>query len=236
VKIDWSIRISDILTFLTIFVSVIALTISWSKDRYSREKEQADRVRAAMGKTLAKLDRWKIIQLSIFQELQPVFIETSEMLTKNYDVIEVRDYLWKNINSLRTLMAAKVLEEQIETAYVDLFSHFPAIRDIFLNTLIQLEACEAKILDSFIEATQDNVLSFEDKENVYTSAMLGNALRATAFEYSSRFKANVDQIMHPVKNFLFEAVVKSDKEILLRGIAHTNLNRGKANKSLHRNH
>ena len=32
-KLDWSIKVSDLLTSITIVVSVIALLISWSKDR-----------------------------------------------------------------------------------------------------------------------------------------------------------------------------------------------------------
>jgi hypothetical protein len=82
--VDRTIKISDLLTSLTILVSVITLTVSWSKDRLTREKEQADRVRSAAAKTLTQLDRWQALQLSIFRELQPVFVETSEMLVDNY--------------------------------------------------------------------------------------------------------------------------------------------------------
>ena len=32
-KVDWSIKIGDLLTMATIIVSVVALLISWSKDR-----------------------------------------------------------------------------------------------------------------------------------------------------------------------------------------------------------
>jgi hypothetical protein len=85
--VDRTIKISDLLTSLTILVSVITLTVSWSKDRLTREKEQADRVRSAAAKTLTQLDRWQALQLSIFRELQPVFVETSEMLVDNFNSI-----------------------------------------------------------------------------------------------------------------------------------------------------
>src|SRR5438876_1156154 len=119
--LDKTIKASDLLTSVTIIVSVVALVITWTKDRDVRVREQADRVRTAAAKTLAKLERWQILQLSLYDQLQPVFVETSEMLEKEFNVIGTRDYLWKQINAQHTSISAKVLEEGFETAYVDLF-------------------------------------------------------------------------------------------------------------------
>lgn len=216
--IDYTIKISDILTavltFLTIVISVITLAQSLSKDRYLRQKEQSDLVRSAAAKVLAKLDRLQAIQLSLFNTLQPIFIETSEILIKNSDVDEARDYLWKKVNSERTLITAKILDEQIETAYIELCSHFSDIRDIFTKALIQIEVAEEKVLADFLMALQQDVLSFENKQIDYTTAKLGNALRRTASHYSSCLKHKTNIIALPVQGYLFNVIAMSDEEIL----------------------
>jgi hypothetical protein len=53
------ITIGDILTFLSIIVSVVALLSVWFKEMQIRKKEKANKVRTAAAKTLAKLERWK---------------------------------------------------------------------------------------------------------------------------------------------------------------------------------
>jgi hypothetical protein len=130
--LDRTIKASDLLTSVTIIVSVVALVITWTKDRDVRVREQADRVRAAAAKTLAKLERWQTLQLSLYDQLQPVFVETSEMLGKEFNVIGTRDYLWKQLNAEHTRISAKVLEEGFETAYVDLFAYYPPSDKRFL--------------------------------------------------------------------------------------------------------
>jgi hypothetical protein len=213
-KVDRTIKISDVLTSLTILISVITLAISWSKDRLTREKEQADRVRSAAAKTLTKLDRWQALQLSIFRELQPTFVETSEMLVADFNVIKVRDHLWKTINMQRTRIAAQVLEEHIETAYVDLLAHFPTVRSVFLHAFIRLKKAESHIMEAFLNGTQDDVLAFHEQKNQYTTAMLGNALRTTAAKHSEQLETETNQIIQPVREFLFDIIGKADREIL----------------------
>jgi hypothetical protein len=157
-KLERTIQVGDILTSLTIAISVITLVISWSKDRSTREAERADRVRAAAAKALTQLDRWQALHLSLYQELQPAFVETSEMLQDDFTMVKTRDYLWKAINAQRTRIIAKILDERIETAYIDLLSHFPAARSLFLDTFAQLQTVENEVTGRFLVAAQNEVL------------------------------------------------------------------------------
>jgi hypothetical protein len=213
-ELDWSMKVGDVLTSLTIAVSVIALIISWSKDRSTRESERADRVRAAASKAHTKLDRWQALHRSLYQELQPTFIEASEMLQDGFNMVKTRDHLWKAINAQRTRITAKMLDEQIETAYVDLLSHFPAARSLFLDTFAQLKTVENEITERFLVATQNDVLSFKDRKPEYTTAMLGNALRSSAAQHSHELYARSNETIQPVRKFLFDVIVKSDRDIL----------------------
>lgn len=193
---------------------VVALLISWSKDRTARETEQADRVRAAAAKALTKLDRWQVLQLSFYQELQPVFVETSEALHQKYDVVKVRDQLWKTINAERTRIASKILEEQIETAYADLLSHFPVARAKFVDAFTKLSDIENNVTTRFLGGTEADVLGFEGRQKQYTTAMLGNALRATAVKHRDELRFKTNAVIQPVREYLFGVIANTDGELL----------------------
>lgn len=75
---DRTIALKDILTSLSILVSIAALLFAWGQDRQIREREQADRIRAAAAETLAKVERWEELSLWFFQDIQPLYVETSE--------------------------------------------------------------------------------------------------------------------------------------------------------------
>lgn len=211
---DWTIEFGDILTSFTILVSVSALIISWAKERLRRETEQADKVRAAGAKALTNLDRWQSLSESFYQELQPLFVEASEILQKDFDMLKARDYLWKKINHSRTQIMSKILDEKISTAYADLLSHFPAIREPFIKTFDQLRVVEEDIYERFMAASQDNVFSFEGKEREYTSADLGNVLRTTAVIHKEELVEKSTTIIRPTREVLFDVIAKTDREIL----------------------
>lgn len=82
-QFDRTIKAGDILSSLTVLLSVVALVLSLSKDRAVRVTDQANKVRTAAASVIVKLDRWQAVQLSMYQDLQPVFVELSEDLAKS---------------------------------------------------------------------------------------------------------------------------------------------------------
>lgn len=213
-KFDWSIKFGDILTSLTILVSVAALLVSWSKDRTASETEQADLVRSAAARALTQIDRWQLLNLALYQQLQPVFVETSESLSQDFNVIRARDHLWKEIDARRTAISQKILDEEILTSYVSLLSHFPEARKQSISLFQQLNAIEEKTSSSFLEASQQDVLKLEERRDGYTSAMLGNALRTTAQTFKEKFRQETVIVITPAKEFLLDVIAKSNSDIL----------------------
>ena len=211
---EWTVKFGDILTSITILVSVAALVISWSKYRLTRETEQADRVRSAAARSLTKLDRWQLLSLSLYDELQPFFVETSEMLSTEFNVIKARDHLWKETNRARMSISSKILEEEIATSYVDLIAHFPIVREKIRHAINTLDELERQTSDKYLEASQKDVFSMHGKENSYHSAMLGDALRNTAFNYRKQLLNETDKVIEPIRELLFSIIVKPNREIL----------------------
>lgn len=211
---DRTIKASDVLTSLTIIVSVVALVMTLNKDRDARIREQANQVRIAAAKTLAKMERWQALQKSLYTELEPVYVETSEMLSRDYDVLKARDSLWKAISAERVRIADRLLGESIETAYVDLFAYHPSIRRKFLAALAELETAADQATGQLLRATQTAVMSFEGKKEGCTSALLGNALRGASHPIQQAFIETTQRTLAPIREDLY-ALVSSDDETIL---------------------
>lgn len=210
------IKVGDILTSLSILISATVLLRAWAKDRRDRNKELADRIRSAAAKTLAKLDRWQELSLWLFQYTQPLFIETSEMLVKSFDVIAARDYFWKKANEARINISGRMLDEEIEVAYVDLYGYHPAVRGLFVKAIDKLKEDEEVVFQDFIESSQDAIRSYDNATEGYQSAQLGNELREIAFHFGSMLKEKTDKTLEPIQEFLVDIISESDAEILKR--------------------
>ena len=215
--IDWSIKVGDILTSLAIVVSASALVYSWTKDREARNTELADNIRQEAAYALTNLDRWVHLNESLYQNVQPIFITTSEMIKGDDNIIEERDYLWKSINEQRNIIKSKILDEKILTSYIGLLAHFPQMRGRYVVMFESLTELEEDISNRLLEETQDDVLSQEDSIENYTSAVLGNALRTTAESHRDRLLRESARITTPLRDSLFEIIGKPNQEILRSG-------------------
>lgn len=65
---------------LSILLSAATFLVSWAQDRAIERKTLADRVRVEAARTLAGIDRRLEIGKAFFTEIQPVLVETSEIL------------------------------------------------------------------------------------------------------------------------------------------------------------
>jgi hypothetical protein len=133
---------------------------------------------------------------------------------RRYSRFRVRDQLWKSVNAERTRIASKVSEEQIEIVYADLLSRFPAARAKFVDAFTKLGNIEDDITIRFLAETEQDILKFEGKQKQYHTAMLGNALRATAAEHQSELRAKTNAVIEPVREYLFGVIGRTDREIL----------------------
>ncbi|MDM0059006.1 hypothetical protein [Variovorax fucosicus] len=214
ITIDRTVKLGDLLTTLAILISLFALLSTLAKDRISREHEAANRVRSAAAQAITKLDRWKALQLSLYSRMRPEFIVLSQSLAKNFDVIEVRDDLWKRVGEERAKVAQQVIDEQLGTAYADLLAHFPVVRERFMELNITLADIELEETDGFLRDGQASILSFEDKKASYTTAMLGNSLRSVAAGHEDSLRRKSEAALKPLQEFLFDVIKKTDSEIV----------------------
>lgn len=214
VRLDTKLTVGNLLESLTIAVSISALVFSWAKDRTVEQAKRADEVREAAAVALTKLDRWQSLHLALYDELQPQFIDTSEGLSSDFAVTAARDELWKQIVAARARTATKALDEQISTAYIGLVAHSPRLREQYRTALADLDKLERNIGGNFLEQSQNDVMAFDGQQADYTSAKLGNALRATAWKARTQLEAESSKSIDPLRSRLLELIGAADEDLL----------------------
>lgn len=215
------VAVGDLLTTASIILSVIALSFSWSQSRELVQRDQANKVRDAAAKTLAKIERWQTISSTLFDEIQPSLVETSEMLAAGRDnrrVFAARDYLYKKILAADQDVRQALRSEEIESAYVYLYGYDPGFRGLFQSSFAKLEAERDNMLSDLLSATQDNVLAYvlnpSLRNSPYYTATLGDSLRNSTTAIEKKYIKRMLRVVEPVEQQLADLVGRSDKDIL----------------------
>jgi hypothetical protein len=211
---DETIKIGDLLTSASVLVSVAALVGALWRDRALRRRELADKIRAAAGKTLARLERWQEISLALYTDVQPLFIEVSEDMDRNFEVVAARDKMWKELNRVRLTLLQEIRQEEIETAYVELYTYRPEARDLFRGVMARVKAAEAEAFQDLLMQTQADIMSLEKTAATYHTAQLGNRLRRTAAVVEQKCATSIRDAIVPLQEFLFAIMSQSDNRLL----------------------
>jgi uncharacterized protein (UPF0218 family) len=89
-------KIGDFLTALSVLVALGGFLYLWVKDRRLRRREYADRIRRAAAETVAGLDRWRQLALSLYDTIQPLITDSDVMVLRGSgepnNITDVRDF------------------------------------------------------------------------------------------------------------------------------------------------
>lgn len=208
----------NLLTALSITVSMSALLYAWHRDRLLKRKEYADRIRHAAGSITAKLERWRELALRFFDDIQPLITDADIKVCKNHDAIDTRDYLWRGLVAARSESSHRILEEKIEIAYVELYGYDARVRALFTSAINHLKQIDDEIFSQTLERTQGDVLGFAASAKTVSSAMLGNLLRTTCANLSADFAERIDQIFVPFRDEMTRLIEASDSDIFNKSV------------------
>lgn len=218
---DTTISLKEILTFLSIVVSIIALFYSWRKDRQIKIKTKADEIRGHASSILEGIERWKEISKSIFYKSDFIFVETSELIknsnTVPFEEIEkARDYLWKNLMLIIAENMENVHKEKIATCYFKLFTYYPEIENIFQLTLSKLIKAEKEMIEEFVAyKTQNAVMNINELiHDKYYSAILGNELRNVRNKCLIKYTDTLEKTSLQIKVHMTDLMKRSDNDLM----------------------
>jgi hypothetical protein len=206
------IKVTDLLTSVSVFCAAITLIYTWSKDRDIRAKEYADKIRSAASITLSKVDRCQSLFQSITDLVQPAITEVDALMVETNDTVKCRDLLWKRLHELRSSIMEKFRDEQIEVAYAPLFVYNPYIYDLFEDAMRAAKAAETAAFVILQEKCQTAILHL-DAPNAST-AVLGNALREICGEHVLQSNDKFRLALSEVRVFLKLILSMTDKQIL----------------------
>ncbi len=205
------IKAGEVLTFLAIIGSLITLTINWRQERERNEKEQANLVRIAASEAWDKLDRWREISSS-YQDLDPIFVETSEILKKEKDNRAARDFLWRSLISSKAKNDHQILEEKLEQASAKLYSYDPGLYIVFTCAIKKLKETREAAFGELLNGTQEATLADSPTDWPHTE-VLGNNLRKVLSDYRQNLQNGVDPTLKQTRSILFEIIGRTDDEI-----------------------
>lgn len=216
-----SFSISEAFTGISIVVSILALLYAWHKDRLLKKKEYADRIRHAASSVTAKLERWRELSLRFFDDIQPLITDVDGVLLKHRDVIVARDSLWRGLVTARAESSRRILDEQIEIAYADLYGYDARIRDLFAGGVDLLKEIDERIFREVLKRTQADVLALSGVEATLQSAKLGNALRETCADLATQLAAELNTVLVPFRQEMIKLIEASDSQIVSKAVGIT---------------
>jgi hypothetical protein len=211
--------IGDIVAIATIIISVSALLLSLQRDRNLKRKEYADKIRDAAAAVAVKLDRWVLLALSYFDTIQPVLVEVDSTLVKDSDVLAARDSLWKGIVVAHKEAWQRILDEQVEVAYVGLYGYDPKVQSLFGAATDSLKQLDGIVYNKVLQLTQGDVLELIESEQPVINAQLGNVLRDTCNYLAKEYESMMQSVVTPFRDEMLKLIGASDGQIVRKRVA-----------------
>jgi hypothetical protein len=134
-------------------------------------------IREAAGGALAELDRVSNEIEIFFMNVEPHFVTVSEDLAEHRDVLKARDALWRTISEQRSAMEVAVAR-QAALGAGPIARRDPQLHAEYQAALRALGELRMRAFADLIDETQKRTVALDRDLAGYSSAVLGNALRA----------------------------------------------------------
>lgn len=219
--VEWELSLGHLLTLLTILVSLLGVTYSWSEDRQLARESQANLVRDAAAESLTKLERMTSLTQFLFIESLPAYVSTSEDIdraegkaTNRASVRNARDRLWKDLEVAYLNTRERIVDEKVTSGYYKLMKYYPEGHDRYLEVLRrQLDLFEKSYIE-LASRTEDAVLRISSVGLDYQSAQLGNVLREINGVVRTSYTQESNKIQSSLETELKEIVTSSTADLL----------------------
>lgn len=214
---SWNVSVANLVAAAAVVASLLAIWATRRRDVHLREVEYADRVKTAAASTLARLERAREISLHFFDVFSRSFVAASEAMkggTKNPD--QVKNFIWKKAEGAAAARSERLLDEEIELAYVDLYGYDRTIHGLFAEARALQEQSWKRVVADVKMWTQDDVLTAEPGEDG-----LREALRVSVKVLREELRRDFDDIVHPLRERLEEWIGASERQIVRRTVKLT---------------
>ncbi|HRI79922.1 MAG TPA: hypothetical protein PLR06_10345 [Cyclobacteriaceae bacterium] len=201
------------MTFLSIVGSAVSLLWSWNSDRALRIHENADKIRIEAANVLGKLNRTQDIYMSFYDEIQPDVVDASEILSQTHNTVNARDLMWKRLQLKNGEVQRRILNEQVEVAFVGLMPFDNKIDSLYNLVMLRLKNLQVNQFRLLLGEIESAVLESKTTQEGET-AILGNTLRGIIASYRDNQKELMIKGAAPLEQHLKELIQSPDKLLL----------------------
>jgi hypothetical protein len=212
-RLKKEITLGDMLTPISILLSVAALWFTWSHDADLKRKQYADQIRHSASVVTAKMERWSPLADRYFEDIQSTIVDVSERVEANHKREPANRMLFKGLVQAAATASQRVVDEQLEVAYIELYGYVPSLQKTFDTTIRRMKEAEVSAHNVTSSALQAK-LTDNEVLNLPTSILIGNVLRQRAEEQRQQLRNQIENIASPLREKMLNLINLSDEDIL----------------------
>ncbi|GCL62591.1 hypothetical protein [Pseudaquabacterium pictum] len=206
------IDLGQILTVISIVGSLVAFIVAWNKDQYLKDREYADRVRKSASIVTAKVERWGELSQRYFEDIQPTLVDVSEKVAETNSTQPANRMLFKGLMDAKAKASQRIVDEQLQIAYMELYGYVPTFQGIFDTTIDSIRSAERAAQENLRSRLQD-VLRDEKVLSMKESPLIGKALRDIVEDERKKLSATLVNVSAPLRAKILQIIRLSDAEL-----------------------
>ncbi len=206
------IDIGQILTVISILGSVVGFGFAWNNDRSLKDKEYADRVRRSASVVTAKVERWAELSDRYFEDLQPTLVDVSEKVTETHSRQPANRILFKGLMDAKAKASQRIVDEQLQLAYMELYGYVPAFQGVFDKTIAEIRSAEASAQEALSAALQASLVDPSLLAETSTP-QVGNVFRNRAESERQKLRTHITEISRPLREKMLSVIQLKDGQL-----------------------
>ncbi len=207
------VSMGEMLTSISILISLVGVSINWYQDRQIVIKKQSTQMKELSIKAFSNVLSWKDLNLHFYDRAEILIEEVAQSFASKKDKILARDIFWKGVTAIKNELDYEILQKDLKTFHFILLSNGLDYDSTFLITITYVN----KILElnhkDYLQETQKAILT-EDIKNSLQTAILGNRLRAINDHYRNKTREIFKAESKKLESYLHSVIVATDKEIV----------------------
>lgn len=204
----WAPVIGHLLTASAVGIAALQLKKESERHRENRLKEQDDRMRVAAARSLAKLERRRKAYIDYFTRVKPFFIDVSERRPQSEGWQTERDYLWKKSEEAEASLLSELMQEEIESDYVELAGLYPHLFGGVRGAVENLDALGTESILKFRREAQTRIQQLPISE---ATSVLSSALRTVAEEHAQGFARASENLLGEIRADILKLIESSER-------------------------
>jgi hypothetical protein len=212
-RVKRELTVGDMLTPLSVLIAAVALWFTWSHDADLKKQQYADQIRHSASVVTAKIERWSPLADRYFEDIQPTIVDVSEKIEATHTREPANRMLFKGLVQAQATASQRIVDEQLEVAYIELYGYVPSLQKTFDTTIQAIKQAEVNAHDQTIASLQEKLIG-DGVLKLPTSIEIGNELRVSAEKHRQQLRSEIERIASPLREKMLNLINLSDKEIL----------------------